>query len=74
MNRIALAVLMSTVLVAAAVQAAEVPAPRAKWAKQHGDPNWRAKGLHCNPSSWITAEEARRRGKNPAPGLAYVCP
>jgi hypothetical protein len=53
----------------------EASADKAEAAKRKGDPDWRAKGLSCDPKTRITAAQYQATcGRQPKPGLRYVCP
>ena len=66
---------LAVMLLVSAASAAQVSADKAEAAKRRGDPNWRAKGLSCDPKTWITAAQYQATcGRQPKPGLRYVCP
>lgn len=66
---------LAAVLLVSVASAAQVSADKAETAKRRGDPDWRAKGLSCDPKTWITAARYRATcGREPKPGLRYVCP
>jgi len=66
---------LAVMLLVSVASAAQVSADKAEAAKRRGDPDWRAKGLSCHPKTWITAAQYQATcGRQPKPGLRYVCP
>jgi len=56
-------------------QAAQVPADQADEARRKGIPDWQARGLRCNPKTWISVaaweKKCHRPGNNQ---FKWVCP